>query len=82
MARWISRISRALGAEDTWEEARAALAAAYQARSKLRLEPVRTSIANATVMTAAIEHVADDLVIHQPVIGGVSRPCWQASTCG
>ena len=74
MERWISKISRALGADDSRDESRAALVAAYQARSKLRLEPVRTSIANATVMTAAIEHVDDDLVIHQPVIGGVSRP--------
>ncbi len=74
VARWMSKITRALVGEGTQEEARAALAAAYQARAKLRLEPIKTSIANATVMSAAIEHVGEDLVIHQPVIGGVSRP--------
>ncbi len=70
----MSKLARALAGEDSREEARSALTAAYEARAKLRLEPLRTSIANATVMSAAIEHVGEDLVIHQPVIGGVSRP--------
>ena len=70
----MSKIARALAGEDTREEARAALAAACQAGAKLRLESTKTSIANATVMSAAIEHVAEDLLIHQPVIGGVCRP--------
>ncbi len=70
----MSKIARALAGAGTQEEARAALTAACQARAKLSLEPLRTSIANATVMSAAMEHVGEDLVIHQPVIGGVSRP--------
>ncbi len=51
-----------------------ALAAAYEAHVKLRLEPLKTSIANATIMTASIEYVGEDLIISQPVIGGVTRP--------
>lgn len=74
MARWISRIARALGGEDARQEALSALQAAYEARVKLRLEPVKTSIANATVMTAAIEQVGEDLIISQPIISGVPRP--------
>ncbi len=70
----MSKIARALAGEGTRGEARAALTAACEDRAKLRLEPLRTSIANATVMSAAIEHVGEVLVIHQPVIGGVSRP--------
>lgn len=74
MARWISKIARAFSGEDARQEALSALRAAYEARVKLKLEPLRTSIANATIMTAAIEQVGEDLIISQPVIGGVARP--------
>ena len=70
----MSKISRALAGDDTRREALLALAAAHEARVKLKLEPLKTSIANATVMTAAIEQVGEDLIISQPVIGGVTRP--------
>ncbi len=74
MGRWISKLAKALAGDDPTEEARGALRAAHEARVKLKLEPLRTSIANATVMTAAIEVVReDDMIISQPVIGGVAR---------
>jgi c-di-GMP-binding flagellar brake protein YcgR len=61
--------------EDLKDEAREFLRAAYADRVKLKLEPLKTSVKNATVMTATIEQVRDDdLVINQPVIGGVARP--------
>lgn len=63
-----------MAGEDPREEALSALAAAYEARVKVKLEPLKTSIANATIMTAAIEQVGEDLIISQPVIGGVTRP--------
>ncbi len=70
----MSKITRALAGDDTRREALLALAAAHEARVKLKIEPLKTSIANATVMTAAIEQVGEDLIISQPVIGGVTRP--------
>ncbi len=70
----MSKIVRVLAGEDALEEAKATLRAAYDARAKLRLEPLKTSIANATVMSATIVQVGDDvLIINQPVIGGVAR---------
>ncbi len=71
----MSKIARALTGEDAAAEARETLFAAYNARVKLKLEPLKTSLANATIMTASIEIVGDrDLVISQPVIGGIARP--------
>ena len=70
----MSKLSRALGGDDPRQEALLALTAAYKARVKLKIEPLKTSIANATVMTASIEQVGEDLIIGQPVIGGVTRP--------
>ncbi|MEE8459966.1 MAG: PilZ domain-containing protein [Phycisphaerales bacterium] len=70
----MSKLARALAGDDPHREALMALAAAYEAHVKLKLEPVKTSIANATIMTAAIEYVGEDLIISQPVIGGVTRP--------
>ena len=70
----MDKIARALAGEDAHEEAKQTLRAAYDARAKLKLEPLKTSIANATVMSANIEQVGDDvLIISQPVIGGVAR---------
>lgn len=70
----MSKLARALSGEDAMDEAREALRAAYEARLKIKLESVKTTLANATVMSAAIEQVReDDLVINQPVIGGVAR---------
>ena len=70
----MAKLARALAGENDQEEAKQVLRAAYDARAKLRLEPLRTSIANATVMSAMIEQVSDDvLIISQPVIGGVAR---------
>ncbi len=64
-----------LSGEDAAEEAREALHAAHEARVKLKLEPLKTSLANATIMTASIEHVGEsEFIINQPVIGGVARP--------
>ena len=74
MGRWISKLANALAGDDPTEEAREALRAAQESRVKLKLEPLKTSIANATMMTAAFEVVReDDLIISQPVIGGVIR---------
>ncbi len=70
----MSKIARAMAGEDPRQEALSALAAAYEARVKVKLEPLKTSIANATIMTAAIEQVGENLIISQPVIGGVTRP--------
>jgi len=70
----MSKLSRALGGDDPRQEALLALTAAYKARVKLQIEPLKTSIANATVMTASIEQVGENLIISQPVIGGVTRP--------
>ena len=70
----MAKIVRVLSGEDAQQEAKEVLRAAYDARAKLRLEPLKTSIANATVMSATIEQVGDDvLIISQPVIGGVAR---------
>ena len=70
----MAKIVRVLSGEDAQQEAKEVLRAAYDARAKLRLEPLKTSIANATVMSAMIEQVGDDvLIISQPVIGGVAR---------
>jgi len=70
----MDKIARALAGEDAHDEAKEVLRAAYDARSKLKLEPLKTSIANATVMSAMIEQVGEDvLIISQPVIGGVAR---------
>jgi c-di-GMP-binding flagellar brake protein YcgR len=70
----MTKLARALAGDDPHREALMALAAAYEAHAKLTLEPLKTSIANATVMTAEIEYVGEDLIISQPVIGGVTRP--------
>jgi len=75
VGQWISKLARALAGEDAKDEAREHLRTAYADRVKLKLEPLKTSVENATVMTAAIEQVADDeVIISQPVIGGVTRP--------
>jgi hypothetical protein len=75
VGQWISKLARALAGEDAKDEARELLRTAYADRVKLKLEPLKTSVENATVMTATIEQVRDgDLVISQPVIGGVTRP--------
>ena len=70
----MSKLSRAIGGDDPRQEAVLALAAAHKAHVKLKIEPLKTSIANATIMTAAIEHVGEYLIINQPDIDGVSRP--------
>ncbi len=75
VGRFFSKLARALGADAATDEARDALIGAQEARAKLKLEPLRTSIRNATIMTAMIEEVGDeDFIITQPVIGGVARP--------
>jgi c-di-GMP-binding flagellar brake protein YcgR len=75
VGQWIAKLARVLSGEDARDEARELLQAAYSDRVKLRLEPLKTSLANATVMTATIEQVREnDVVISQPVIGGVARP--------
>jgi c-di-GMP-binding flagellar brake protein YcgR len=71
----MSKLARALSGEDSMDEARELLRTAYADRVKLKLEPLKTSVENATVMTATIEQVRqDDVIISQPVIGGVARP--------
>jgi c-di-GMP-binding flagellar brake protein YcgR len=78
---WISKLARALTGEDAREEAREILRAACADRVRLKLEPVRTAVENATVMTAAIEQVRDDdVIISQPSIGGVARPLVDGET--
>jgi c-di-GMP-binding flagellar brake protein YcgR len=75
VGQWISKLARVLAGEDAREEARELLRTAYADRAKLKLEPLKTSVENATVMTATIEQVRDDdVIINQPVIGGVARP--------
>ena len=75
MGQWISKLARVLSGEDSPDGARELLQAAYADRVKLKLEPLKTSVENATVMTATIEQVRqDDVIISQPVIGGVTRP--------
>ncbi len=71
----MSKLARVLVGEDMTAEAREALRAAHDAQIKIKIEPVKTSLANATIMTAMIEEVLDtELIITQPVIGGVPRP--------
>jgi c-di-GMP-binding flagellar brake protein YcgR len=71
----MSKLARALVGEDPAQEARRAIEAAYVDRAKIKLEPTKTSVANANAMVAGIEHVEhDELTISQPVIGGVPRP--------
>jgi c-di-GMP-binding flagellar brake protein YcgR len=75
VGQWIAKLARVLAGEDARDEARELLRTAYADRVKLKLEPIKTSVENATVMSAAIEQVReDDVIISQPVIGGVTRP--------
>jgi hypothetical protein len=74
VGRFLSKLAKALTGEGGAEEAREALIAAQEVRSKLKIEQLRTHVRNATIMTAMIEGVGDnDFVITQPVIGGVAR---------
>ncbi len=76
MGQLFSRLKQALAGEsDALDGARRALLEAYEARIKVWLEPILTSVRNSTLMSATIEQVRDgDLVISQPTIGGVMRP--------
>jgi c-di-GMP-binding flagellar brake protein YcgR len=75
VGQWIAKLARVLVGEDARDEARELLRNAHADCVKLKLEPVRTSVENATVMTATIEQVQEDeVIISQPIIGGVARP--------
>jgi PilZ domain len=76
MAAWFAKMIGALGgAAELHHSPRQVLQLAQRDRAKIALEALHPAAPNTTVLTTTIEQVReDDLVISQPVIGGLTHP--------